>query len=136
MDKNYTQVLEKFRVVLLVDWPNPGVPISLLKAGFTVIGYSPDSYSQASIEIIGDKKEKLVFKKLDMPPDEVDIVNIFRPEEEHSAIIDRHVLPLKAKVIWLQPPVSSVKTATLAAENGLIFIEGRDIATIGLWNNK
>jgi predicted CoA-binding protein len=128
MDKNYTQVLKKFRIVLLVDWPNPGVPLSLLKAGFIVIGYSPDSYSLASIEAIGDKKEKLVFKKLDQHPDEVDIVNIFRPEEEHSAIIDRHVLPLKAKVIWLQPPVSSVKTAKLAIQNGLIFVEGEDIA--------
>ncbi|MDB5089620.1 MAG: hypothetical protein JWR09_3614 [Mucilaginibacter sp.] len=123
------KILKKAQTILLVDWPNAGVPLSLLKAGFIVFSYAPDSYSSAVIETTHGK-EKLVFKELDELPVKVDIVNIFRPEKEHEEIITRHVLPLKAKVIWLQPPVTSGNTAILASENGLTFIEGEDLAAL------
>lgn len=130
MTESYIQILKDAGTILLVDWPGVDVPLSLLKAGFTVIGYAPDNYSIATIEINSDGKEKLVFTALNKPPASVDIVNIFRPEEEHEEIITRHALPLKAKVIWLQPPVKSANTAILASENGLIFIEGIDLAAV------
>ncbi|SHM12120.1 CoA-binding protein [Mucilaginibacter sp. OK098] len=130
MTESYIQILKNARTILLVDWPGVDVPLSLLKAGFMVIGYAPDNYSIATIEINSDGKEKLIFKALNKPPASVDIVNIFRPEEEHEEIISRHVLPLKAKVIWLQPPVKSAHTVILARENGLIFIEGEDLAAL------
>jgi predicted CoA-binding protein len=129
MTESYIQILKNARTILLVDWPNVDLPISLLKAGFTVFSYAPDTYSRAVIET-KEGKEKLIFKALDGQPHEVDIVNIFRPEEEHEEIITRHVLPLKAKVIWLQPPVKSANAAVLASESGLILIEGVDIAAV------
>jgi len=130
MTEQYIRILKKARTILLVDWPNIDLPLSLLKAGFTVIGYAPDSYSIASIEITNDGKEELIFKKLDEQPAGVDIVNIFRPEEEHAEIIARHVLPLNAKAVWLHPPVTSANTAALASKNGLAFVEGIDIAMV------
>lgn len=130
MTEQYIRILKKARTILLVDWPNIDVPLSLLKAGFTVIGYAPDSYSIAMLETSPDGKEKLIFKKLDKQPAGVDIVNIFRPEEEHEEIIARHALPLNAKAVWLHPPVTSANTAVLAGKNGLIFIEGIDIAAL------
>ncbi|MDB4918982.1 CoA-binding protein [Mucilaginibacter sp.] len=130
MTENYTQILKNARTILLVDWPGADVPLSLLKAGFTIVSYAPDSYSMASFETNYEGKEKFVFKNLDELQGEIDIVNIFRPEEEHSEIISRHVLPLKAKAGWLQPTVTSANTAALASLHGLMFIEGIDIASV------
>ncbi len=126
LEINTKHILENTKAILLVDWPSPEVPRSLLKAGFIVFGYSPDRYS--AIEL--DDNENLVFRKLDDQPDSVDIVNVFRPEEEHAGIINSRVLPLKAKVLWLHPPVKSASTAALAAEYGLVFVEGIDIAEV------
>jgi len=80
-------------------------------------------YTQAEIE-----KGQLVFLELDNGAASVDIVNIYRPEEEHADIITKQVLPLGAKVMWLHPPITSQKTRLLAAENGLTLVEGISIA--------
>jgi predicted CoA-binding protein len=117
--------LKDAKTILLVDWANENILRSLIAAGFTVFSYSPGRYSRALIE-----DEKLVFKALAEKPEKVDIVYIYRPEAEHAGIIDMHVLPLQAKVLWLYPPVTSAKTAELAAENGIVFIEGVDITTV------
>jgi predicted CoA-binding protein len=130
IDPNYRHILENAKTILLVDWGNPIVPRSLLKAGFKVFGYSPNRYSVIELDTEGPDKEKLVFRKLNGKPGQVDVVNIYRPEDEHAGIITNHVLPLKAKVLWLQPPVMSAKTAALAKANGLQFVEGIDIAEV------
>jgi predicted CoA-binding protein len=129
-DLNYRHILENAKTILLVDWGNPDVPRSLLKAGLNVFGYSPNRYSVIELDAEGPDKEKLIFRQLHGKPGSVDVVNIYRPEEEHAGIITSHVLPLKAKVIWLQPPVMSTKTAALAKTNGLLFVEGSDIAGV------
>ncbi len=127
-NENHREILENANTILLVDWPGTEVPQALLTAGFKVFSYSPGKYSIAILKT--GEKEGLTFKELDKRPEKVDIVNIFRPEEEHDAIIAEHVLPLKAKVIWLHPPVTSAKTAEIAGKHDLIFIEGDDIAAI------
>lgn len=125
----HLQTLKNAKTILLVDWPDKSVPLTLLKAGFMVIGYSPEKYTLVSYET-SYAEDKLVFSDLEGPPGEVEIVNIFRPEEEHAEIIGRHVLPLKAKVIWLHPPVTSAKTAKLAKKHDLVFIKGSDISVV------
>jgi predicted CoA-binding protein len=125
------QILRSAKNILLVDWPDPGVPRALLNAGFNVFGYSPGGYS--SVTLLPDAYVEggvgsLVFQKMAYAPGAVDIVNIYRPNEEHAGIVDKQVKPLKAKVVWLHPPFTSAGTAKLAHENGLIFIEGISIA--------
>jgi predicted CoA-binding protein len=120
------EILRAARRILLIDWPNTGVPEILVKIGFTVFGYSPGRYT--GVEVSNKEKEHLVFLDLDGNPGKVDIVNVYRPEQEHPDIISKHVLPLGAKVLWLHPPVTSEKTRLLAAELGLTFIEGISIA--------
>ena len=129
--------LEKAKTILLVDWASPDVPFALIKAGFTVYSYAPDGYSVAGIDIDerptadGSKSrtEKLVFRHLyRSKPLSVDIVNVFRPEAEHAAIIATHVLPLNARFLWIQPKYSSIKTRNLAFAHGFICIDGVDIA--------
>jgi len=138
------KVLSAANKILLIDWPNPGVPRKLLNTGFTVFCYSPGLYSVAELVteypselnqkniFPGNKDEGyLIFRPLEGPPDSVNIVNVYRPEDEHPDIITKHVLPLHAKVLWLQSATSE-KTRSLAEENGLVFIEGYDIAEVAL----
>ena len=134
-DVDHKHLLKNARTVLLVDWASPDVPRALRKAGLKVFSYAPDHYSVIDLatNINGDQPpggEKLIFRKLDGQPGPVDIVNVYRPEEEHAAIVANHVLPLKAKVLWLQPPLFSAKTADLARANGLVFVEGSDIVEV------
>jgi hypothetical protein len=139
------QILKSAKNILLIDWPDPGVPRALLNAGFTVYGYSPNGYSKALVVedlphgfdeknsfSARNKEEKgyLIFQKLDYSPESIDIVNVYRPEEELPEIIDKRVLPSGAKVLWLHPPVTSARAKEIAAENGIIFIEGVNIAEI------
>ncbi len=124
---NYRQLLQTAKTILLIDWPNPEVPLNLLKAGFDIYGYSPKGYGKMEPGI--DENEKLIFLPTSQPPT-IDVVNIYRPEEEHAGIINKHILPLKARVLWLHPPLTSAKTAELARQLQLVFIEGVDIAAV------
>ena len=139
------QILKTARSILLVDWPHTGVPRALLGAGFTVFGFSPGCYSAASVvpkapvdvdsrSVFAPQREGetgfLVFRKLDGPPANVDIVHIYRPAEEHPDIIARHVVPLGAMAIWLQPPITSAVTRRMATERGIAFVEGTDIVEL------
>ena len=141
-DQSQLEILESAKNILLVDWPNESVPRALLSAGFTVYGYSPDGFTQAGIVdqlengqrglSPRDKDETgyLVFRPRQSRPEAIDIVNVFRPEEELPGIITNIVLPCGAKVLWLHPPVSSVKAKEIAAESNIVFIEGANIAEI------
>lgn len=142
--ENPRLVLERSKVILLIDWPSPEVPRALLKSGFKVFCYSPNGYTRA--EIVAEYPEEvnqqdvfppknkgegyLIFYPVPDSPGKVDIVNIYRPGDEHAKIIADHVIPLGAKCIWLQAPVCSAEARLLAEQRQLIFIEGYDIAEI------
>ena len=143
-------VLKGSKKILLIDWPNVDVPRALLQAGFTVFCYSPNGYTQAeqAAEFPQNVNPKnifppktrndgyLVFRPLTAAPAAVDIVNVYRPEAEHAKIMTDVVLPLKAKCVWLQPPLTSDDTRVIAESQGLIFIQGSDIATIAVQLNS
>ena len=137
------RILESATNILLVDWPNTGVPRALVEAGFTVFCYSPDKYSTAEIaedeprdvdeqNVFAPENDDvmgfLVLRPFEGRPESVDIVSIYRPPEEVLEIIESHVLPLGATALWLQPPVTSIDGRRIAAEHGLDFLEGVDIA--------
>jgi predicted CoA-binding protein len=140
------EILRQSKSILLIDWPNPEVPRTLLNASFTAFCYSPNGYTKP--EVVADypqdvnqknifppkNKEDgyLIFRPLNDAPGSVDIVSVYRPEEEHAKIITNQVLPLGAKCLWLQPPVTSDNTRVIAESQGLIFIQGSDIATIAV----
>jgi len=136
-------ILKDAKVVLLVDWPNPDLPRTLLEAGFAVFCYSPNGFTKAEIVAEyphdvndknifprGNKTGFLVFRPMGDPPPVTDIANIFRAEQEHASIITNVLLELNVKCVWLQPPVTSSKTRDLAKKHQLTFIEGQDIAQI------
>jgi hypothetical protein len=136
------QILRSARRILLVDWANRGIPRTLVEAGFTVFCASPGRYSV--VEVVSEPPEGigasdvfppqegedgyLVFRRLDDRPSGVDIVNVYRPEKEHAGIVANQVVPLGAKVLWLQPSVSAGAARQLALDHGLDLVEGIDIA--------
>ena len=122
---NPKEILRAARNILLIDWPNTDVPKTLVSNGFTVFCYSPGRYTRAEMA-----EGQLAFRELNGLPTAIDIVNIYRPEQEHVDIISNHALPLSAKVIWLHPPIISEKTRAFAVERGLTFVEGISIAEV------
>lgn len=136
---NPIETLRRARTILLVDWPDQSVPRKLINTGFTVFGFSPNGYTSA--RLIADPKADqrqfpprkdeqgyLVFEKLEDSPFEVDIVNVFRPDDELEKIVQKQVIPLKAKTLWLHPPLTSRQAGLIASEHGIAFIEGTDIS--------
>jgi len=119
------QILKNAKTILLVDWPDIGLPMAVLNAGFEVLSYSPDQYSKAEV-----KDGKVVFNQIEGRPGQVDVVNIFRPEAEYDEIIKKHVLPLGAKTVWLHPPVTLKFKNELAEKYGIEFVEGVNIADV------
>src|SRR5262249_55627940 len=107
------EILRSAHRILLVDWPNPGVPRTLVEAGFTVFCAAPGQYWVA--QVVAERPEGvdlsalyppqegergyLVFQRLKDRPPSVDIVHVYRPEEEHAGIVATHVVPLGAKVL-------------------------------------
>jgi hypothetical protein len=56
-----------------------------------------------------------------------------RPEaatEEVPGIITSQALPLGAHALWLQPPNTADEARRMAAEYGLAYVEGIDIAQV------
>lgn len=124
---NPKEILRAARSILLIDWPNIDVPGILVRKGFIVYCYSPDRYTKAEMS---PEQDHLIFRELEGAPDQLDIVNIYRPEQEHAAILSKHAVPLGAKVVWLQPPIVSQNTRSLVAEQGLAFVEGISISEL------
>src|SRR5690348_2398177 len=142
------EILKAGKTILLIDWPNQSIPRALLDAGFCVYSYSPDHYSEALLtaEDIDDisssnkflsknnnDKRYLIFRKLNTAPEFVDVVNVFRPEEELEEIVHKHIIPLKAKVLWIQPPANSNLASKLADKYKLTVVQNSDIAEVSLY---
>jgi hypothetical protein len=139
-------ILETARTILLVDWPNPGMPRALLAAGYKVFSFSPRGYS--TVELLTDRSPGLddkdvfppkgegeagylVFRRLERSPASIDIIEVYRPVAELVRIIIDQALPLRAKVLWLQAPLTMTdaeEANRLATEHGLVCIQGADLA--------
>src|ERR1043166_100032 len=116
------QILRSAKSILLVDWASRDVPLSLGQAGFEVFCASPGRYSVVEL----GEDNCVFFHQLEKNPAHVDIVNVFRPENEHEEIVARYVIPLEAKVLccklrsvptprggWVSKPASSWVKASI-----------------------
>ena len=135
------QILRSAQSILLVDWASPAIPRKLVETGFTVFCASPGRYS--IVELVSEppeginssdivppqagEKDYLVFRRLNDRPSHVDIVNVYRPENEHREIVACHVVPLGARALWLQPSIGSGTARPLAIEYGFELVAGVDI---------
>ncbi|MFI5162163.1 MAG: CoA-binding protein [Sphingobacteriales bacterium] len=127
---NPSEILKTAKSILLIDWPDKSVPLALLNAGFNVFCYSPEGYTKAELKASGAEKSHLAFQDMANLPGDIDIVNVYRPEEELPGIIQNNVIPLGAKVLWLHPPLISEPAKGLAAKHNLVLIQGFNIVEL------
>lgn len=92
-----------------------GVAIYLKRAGFHVIPVNPKAD-----KIIGEK----AYRDIVSIPTKVDVVQIFRPSEETSAIVD-DAIRIGAKVVWMQEGVVNEEAAEKARAAGLQVVMDR-----------
>ena len=107
--------------ILLVDWASTTIPRTLVEAGFKVFCASPGGYSL--VELVSEEAAGINSTDV-FPPKQ----NENRPENEHEGIIANHVVPLGARVVWLQPSIASGTARRLSLEYGFDLVDGVDIA--------
>ncbi len=95
--------------------PSHTVPRYLQRQGYRIIPVNPRGG-----EILGEK----VYERLTDVPDEVDVVEVFRPSEE-TPDVARDAVQVGAKVLWLQEGISSEEAERIASEGGLKVVMDR-----------
>jgi len=119
------EVLKRYRTVAVVGasrdpskWA-PIVPKYLKKHGYRIIPINP-----TASEILGEK----AYKSLMEVPDEVEVVEVFRPSEEVPKIVEEVIQRRKArgdvKVLWLQLGITADEdTKKRLKEAGIALVE-------------
>ncbi len=120
---NIESVLKDNKIVAIV-----GCSSNEMKDSYKVAKYLKDNgYKTIPVnpnasEILGEH----VYKLLDDIEERVDVVNVFRPEEE-CLEITRQAIKIKPKVIWLQLDIKNEEAKKLAEDNGIKFVQDRCI---------
>jgi predicted CoA-binding protein len=89
----------------------------LMDEGFTVIPVNP-----RATEILGQK----CYPDLKSIPVPIDVVDVFRPPSEVSAIVDE-AIAVGAKAVWTQLKIADLKAAARAQEAGLVAVADKCI---------
>jgi predicted CoA-binding protein len=135
------QILNGIASVLVVDWPSRDVPDTLLDAGFTVVvksGPGPGDYTSQERQ-----GASIVARKLDRPPEHVDLVYVYQPFSEFAGIVAL-TRELGAQTIWRQSGLSgegqpdphgcwidedeSRRARSIVESAGLAYVDDRYIA--------
>jgi len=92
------------------------IPKYLLEHGYEVIPVNP-----FADEIFG----RTAYDSLSDVEEEVDIVNVFRPSEEVSGIVDEAIQRDDVLVVWTQLGIRDAAAATRAEEAGKTVVQDR-----------
>jgi len=109
------EILKKYKTVAVIGMSkNPEkdaytVPEYLMKNGYKIIPVNP-----TADEILGQK----AYKRLSDVPDEVDIVDVFRPSEDVPNYVE-DVLKKKPKVFWEQLGIHNPEAEEKIAAGGI-----------------
>ena len=108
-----------------------GMSTNISKPSHTVPGYMiKQGYNVFPIHPAADRiaKQK-AYKSLMEIPEEINILNVFRPSEECLDVvkeaIERKKLKGDIKLIWLQLGIVNNEAKELAEENGIKFIQDK-----------
>ena len=120
------EIFEKYKTIAVYGMstnaskPSHHVPVFFIKEGYNVIPVNP-----VASEIAGNKAYKFL---IDIP-EEIDILNVFRPSDDCLEVVQEAVARKKAKgdikLIWLQEGIENDSARKLAEENGIEFIEDK-----------
>jgi len=122
-DSKLREILEYETVAVIGCSTTPGkaahnIPRYLLDHGYDVIPVNP--YAE---EIFG----LTAYDSITDVPDEVDIVDVFRPSEEVSGIVDEVLERDDVKALWLQLDIRDDEAAGRAREAGIDVVQNRCI---------
>ncbi|HEX7033194.1 MAG TPA: CoA-binding protein [Nitrososphaera sp.] len=92
------------------------VPKYLIEHGYNVIPVNPTAN-----EIMGRKSYPLVSSV----PEQIDIVDIFRPSEDVPAVVQDALKKKGIKVIWMQEGIYSPEAERMAREKGVEVVYNR-----------
>ena len=119
-DEEITQILrmKKVAVIGMSKYEEKAahfVPKYLLQNGYDVTPVNPTTH-----EIL----EKKCYTEITYVPHDVDIVDVFRPSEDVSTIING-VVKKKPKVMWLQEGIHNIEAENLAMNSGIDVVYNR-----------
>ena len=119
-DEEITQILrmKKVAVIGMSKYEEKAahfVPKYLLQNGYDVTPVNPTTH-----EIL----EKKCYTEITDVPHDVDIVDVFRPSEDVSSIING-VIKKKPKVMWLQEGIHNIEAENLAMNSGIDIVYNR-----------
>ena len=120
-DATLRQILEYDTVAVVGCSTTPGkaahdIPKYLVDHGYDVIPVNP-----FADEIFG----RTAYDSLTDVPDEIDIVDVFRPSEEVSGIVDEVLDRADVKALWLQLDIRDEDAAKRAREAGIEVVQDR-----------
>jgi len=120
-DEALRSILDHKRVAVVGCSTTPGkdahdIPRYLDRQGYDVVPINP--YAD---EIFG----KQAYDSLSDVPGEIDIVDVFRPSEEVSGIVDDVLDREDVKVVWLQLGIHDDDAVARAEEAGLQVVQDR-----------
>ena len=119
-DEEITQILKmkKVAVIGMSKYEEKAahfVPKYLLQNGYDVTPVNPTTH-----EIL----EKKCYTEITDVPYDVDIIDVFRPSEDVSSIING-VIKKKPKVMWLQEGIHNIEAENLAMNSGIDVVYNR-----------
>lgn len=92
------------------------VPKYLIEQGYNVIPINP-----TAPEIMGKKS----YPAVSSVPDDIGIVDIFRPSADVPAVVNDAIKKEGIKVIWMQEGISSPEAEQIAKEKGIEVVYNR-----------
>lgn len=91
------------------------VPAHMQRHGWRIIPVNPHAD-----EILGER----VYRVLGDVPEQVGLVDVFRPPEQ-TPDIARQAVAAGATALWLQLGIASAETRAIAEDAGLLYVEDR-----------
>jgi uncharacterized protein len=91
------------------------VPAHMQRHGWRIIPVNPHAD-----RILGER----VYRLLGDIPEQVGLVNVFRPSEQ-AADVARQAVAVGATALWLQLGIASAEARAIAADAGLLYVEDR-----------
>ena len=126
MGKASHEILERARTIAVVGASRDpekaagSVPAGLQRRGFRIIPINP--YAD---KLFGER----VYRSLLDVPDEIDVVDVFRPSDEAPGIA-RQAAAIGAKALWLQLDLRSDEARRIAEAAGMDYVEDECTAVV------
>ncbi|MFB6135542.1 MAG: CoA-binding protein [Halobacteriaceae archaeon] len=120
-DEELREILQSRRVAVVGCSTTEGkdahdVPAYLQEQGYEVIPVNP-----FADEVLGET----AYDSLEDVPGEVDVVDVFRPSEEVSGIVDAAIDRVDVGVVWLQLGIHDDEAVARAEDAGIRVVEDR-----------